>query len=77
MVVNCACYIDDRYPITMTQKRGRGFGFGGFSLSGSFHKAGQRSTFEDHERQTWGGSKKKTEEEWVSRGRGFYDIVTP
>lgn len=49
--------------MSSSQKRGRGFGFGGFSLSGSFHKAGQRSTVEERERQTGGGEKKKTEEE--------------
>lgn len=37
--------------------RGRGFGFGGFSLSNAFHRAGQQQ-----ESKGWDGKKRKSEE---------------
>ena len=46
------------------KKRGKSFGFGGFALSSSFHKAGQLSSFQEtRERGTWDGKKTKAEDE--------------
>ena len=59
MTTSYLCHVS-----TMSKKRGRGFGFGGFSLSNAFHKQGQLSSFQKKkESEGWGGSKHKSEEE--------------
>ena len=45
----------------------KGFGFGGFSLTSSFHKAGELGSWQKERRdEGWSGTKHRSEEEYVN-----------
>ena len=45
----------------------RGFGFGGFALQSSFHKAGELGSWQQGRKEEgWSGKKHRSEEEYVA-----------
>ena len=60
--------VNDLYLVIEMSHRSKkkGFGFGGFALQSSFHKAGEfRSWQQGRKEEGWGGKKHRSEEEYV------------